>query len=164
MGDIFCIAKIVLAKNTVLEDGQMPRRSRKALANPTGLLPIEGTMKYPHKVVRIIHNPSNQLLFDRSLYLGECLLRCPICGDSFSHALGVYTQLGTDESEGLYRGSYLVARECGERRDAIAVRVQGETCQHRWEIVFQQHKGNTFIRINVLEDGPVSGDGKERKY
>src|ERR1700759_5708864 len=142
----------------------MPRRSREALANSTGLAHRRHPMKYPHKVVKTIHNPSNQLLFDRSLYGDEWILRCPVCGDSFSHAQGVYTQLGPDESEELYRGSYLVARETGERRDAIAVRVHGETCQHRWEVVFQQHKGNTFIRINVLEDGPVSGDGKERKY
>jgi len=68
----------------------------------------------------------------------------------------VYTLLGGDESKGLYRGSHLVARETPYRRDGLAVRVTGE-CGHRWDLVFQQHKGETFLRIDVLEDAP----GKE---
>jgi C4-type Zn-finger protein len=76
---------------------------------------------------------------------------CPVCGDKFSHVQAVYTLLGSDESEGLYRGSHLVARETPYRRDAIAIRVHGETCGHRWDVVFQQHKGETFVRYDILE-------------
>jgi hypothetical protein len=110
--------------------------------------------KNPNKVIRTVENPPDALLFDRFVYGNQSTVRCPVCGDSYSHVQSVYTLLGGDESEGLYRGSYLVARETDFRRDAIAVRVQGETCGHRWDVVFQQHKGHTFVRIDILEDMP----------
>jgi ferredoxin len=109
------------------------------------------TLKYPHKVTQTIDNPADSLIFDRTILCGECVSRCPVCGDQFTHVQGVYTLLGTDESDGLYRGSHLVARESGHRRDAVAVRTQGETCGHRWDLVLQQHKGQTLVRIDVLE-------------
>ena len=74
-----------------------------------------------------------------------------LCGDQFTRVQGVYTLLGTDESDSLYRGSHLVARESGHRRDAVAVRTQGETCGHRWDLVLQRHKGQTLVRVDVLE-------------
>jgi len=100
--------------------------------------------------VRVTHSfdPSNEHLIDHSS--GVPTLPCPVCGGLHSHVQSVYTLLGGDESGGLYRGSYLVARETPYRRDALAVRVHGE-CGHRWDVVFQQHKGNTFLRIDVLE-------------
>lgn len=114
-------------------------------------------------VVKTIEHPTESQLFDHKLF-GEPILRCPVCGDEFSHVQAVYTLLGGDESEGLYRGSHLVARETPYRRDALAVRVHGETCGHRWDVVFQQHKGNTFVRIDILRPD-VSGTGaKERVY
>ena len=114
-------------------------------------------------VTQTIRSPTDSQLFDRKLY-GEAVLRCPVCGDEWSHVQAVYTLLGGDESDGLYRGSHLVARETPYRRDAIAVRVHGEMCGHRWDVVFQQHKGNTFIRIDVLKED-ISGTGtKERRY
>jgi len=30
------------------------------------------------------------------------------------------------------------------------VRISGE-CGHRWDLVLQQHEGNTLIRVDVLE-------------
>lgn len=108
-------------------------------------------MKNQHKVASTINNPSDHVLFDRNFYGNECVVRCPVCGDQFTHVQGVYTLLGGDESDGLYRGSYLIARETDQRRDAIAVRVHGESCGHRWDVVFQQHKGNTFVRVDILE-------------
>ena len=114
---------------------------------------------YQHVVVKTIHNPSDEILFDRS---GIAILRCPICGDTYSHAQAVYTLLGGGESAGLYRGSHLVARETPEDRDAIAVRVYGETCGHRWDVVFQQHEGQTFVRLDVLQDGPACCGSRER--
>jgi hypothetical protein len=124
--------------------------------------------KYTHKVVHTIQDPSDAALFDRNFYSNECVALCPVCGDQYTHVQGVYTLLGGDESDGLYRGSHLVARETPYRRDALAVRVQGETCGHRWDIVFQQHKGNTFVRIDVLETvhgaGPDMAAPRERQY
>jgi hypothetical protein len=124
--------------------------------------------KNQHKVVSTIANPADALLFDRSSYLGQCALRCPVCGEECTHVQGVYTLLGGDESEGPYRGSYLIARETDYRRDAIAVRVQGETCGHRWDVVFQQHKGQTFARLDILEPVPSEEPGlaapMERRY
>jgi hypothetical protein len=52
----------------------------------------------------------------------------------------MYTLLGGDGSDGLYRGSHLDARETSYRRDALAVRVTGE-CGHRWDLIFQQPEG-----------------------
>lgn len=112
------------------------------------------------KVVKSIDNPSDETLFNRNCMYGTLVHSCPVCGHEFSHVQAVYTLLGSDESQGLYRGSHLVARETPYRRDGLAVRVRGE-CGHLWDVVFQQHKGQTFIRVEVLAavEGP-----KERVY
>ena len=108
-----------------------------------------GCMKnYPHKVVTTIHNPDRQVVLTEEY--GQTALCCPVCSSGFSHVVGVFTLLGGDESEGLYHGSYLVARESNESRDGLAVRLRGE-CGHRWEVVFQQLRasprfGSTYLR------------------
>jgi hypothetical protein len=112
--------------------------------------------KYPHRVVTVISNPAAELLLTYAD--GQAALRCPVCGEGFSHVVGVYTLLGGGESGGLYYGSYLVARESGADRDGLAVRVRGE-CGHRWEVVFQQHEGVTHVQINRMEDTPSDKDG-----
>ena len=113
-----------------------------------------------------IDNHRDQHLFDRYLLADVPVLRCPVCGDGWSHVQAIYTLIGGDESDGLYRGSHLIGRETPYRRDALAVSVHGETCGHRWDIVFQQHKGNTLVRIDVLEDIVGSSDQpiRERRY
>src|SRR5215472_5143449 len=108
--------------------------SRKATAN-SNLCPKRFMKnKYSHRVVKVISNPTPEQLLT---YVadGGAALRCPACGDGLSHVVGVYTLLGGGESGGLYYGSYLVARESGEDRDGLAIRVRGE-CSHRWEVVF----------------------------
>lgn len=117
--------------------------------------------KYIHNVLCTIDNPADEVLFDRAALAGDCVLRCPVCRDAFTHVQAVYTLLGGDESDGLYRGSHLVARETAYRRDALAVRVHGETCGHRWDLVFQQHQGQTLVRIDVLE---ANAARDERRY
>jgi hypothetical protein len=119
--------------------------------------------KNPHAVKHTIQPTLPAHIFDLTVGCGPTL-RCPVCGESFSHVQGVYTLLGGDESDGLYWGSYLVARETPYRRDAIAVRVHGETCNHRWDVVFQQHKGVTIVRIDVLDDLTTGAALKERRY
>jgi hypothetical protein len=125
---------------------------------------MEATLKYV-PVTQTIEHPTDSQIFDRKLFgNGAPVLRCPVCGDEWSHVQAAYTLLGGDESDGLYRGSHLVARETPYRRDAIAVRVHGETCGHRWDVVFQQHKGNTFVRIDVLGNDTSGTGTKERRY
>jgi hypothetical protein len=103
------------------------------------------------RVTRTIDNPTDEQLINRKLFAnGTPILCCPVCGFEATHVQAVYTLIGGDESEGLYRGSHLVARETSYRRDALAVRVHGE-CGHLWDIVLQQHKGNTFVRVDVLK-------------
>ena len=127
----------------------------------TGLCPFRRLSLNPHRVVDVFC-PADTQFVDR-LCLGQPVLRCPVCGDNFSHAQGVFTLLGGSSSCGLYRGSHLIARESGYDRDAIAVRVHGETCGHRWDVVFQQHEGQTLLEVHVLD--PKSGPGmKERRY
>jgi len=110
------------------------------------------------KVVSTIENPTNEQLIDRQMFAGEVpVLCCPICRHHCTHIQSVYTLLGGDESRGLYRGSHLVARETPYRRDALAVRVTGE-CGHRWDLVFQQQTGSTFIRIDVLKNEMEPGE------
>ena len=122
-------------------------------------------MKNYVRVTHTIDYPTDEQIFDRVHFSGgQPVLRCPVCGNEFSHVQAVYTLLGGDESFGLIRGCYLVARETPYRRDAIAVRVHGETCGHRWDVVFQQHQGNTFVRIDVLEDLVTGVALKERRY
>jgi hypothetical protein len=113
------------------------------------------------KVTRTIEQPSDEQLFNREISGGIPVLICPTCGYGFSHVQAVYTLIGGDESGGLYRGSHLVARETPYRRDGLAVRVYGE-CGHRWDVVFQQHKGQTFVRVDVLEKDPSGTALKER--
>jgi hypothetical protein len=112
--------------------------------------------KYPHRVVKVVSNPAAETLLTYAD--GQAALRCPVCGDGLSHVVGVYTLLGGGESEGLYYGSYLVARESEVDRDGLAVRVRGE-CGHRWEVVFQQYEGVTHVQINRMEDSPSDKDG-----
>jgi hypothetical protein len=125
---------------------------------------LEAILKHV-PVTQTIDNPTDEQLFDRKNWADRpAILRCPVCGLKFSHVQAVYTLLGGDESEGLYRGSHLVARETPFRRDALAVRVNGETCGHRWDVVFQQHEGQTFVRIDVLKRNVSGSDAQERNY
>ncbi len=116
--------------------------------------------KYSHRVIKAIPNPAAELLLTDMG--GQTALRCPVCGEGFSHVVGVYTVLGGGGSEGLYYGSYLVARESDEDRDGLAIRVRGE-CSHRWEVVFQQHEGVTEVRLNCME-GNLAKDGVYRSF
>lgn len=107
------------------------------------------------RVVRSIEYPNDAQLFDRHSS-NFPHLRCPVCKDNYTHVQAAYSLVGDDESGGGYPGSEIAARTPEWRRDALTVRVHGETCGHCWDLVFQQHKGLTFVRIDVLEDLPAS--------
>jgi hypothetical protein len=110
-------------------------------------------MSHERKVVRTIEEPADALLFDRKFINNAPVLKCPVCGDLYSHVQGASSLIGGDESNGGYPGVAFGGETPG-RRDGLAVRVHGETCGHRWDVVFQQHKGNTFVRIDILDDLP----------
>jgi hypothetical protein len=114
-------------------------------------------MKYV-PVAKTIDSPTDDQIIDRKFFADALpILCCPLCQFEYSHVQAVYTLIGGDESEGLYRGSHLVARETPYRRDALAVRIQGE-CGHLWDLVFQQHKGQTFVRVDVLKTDVKPGE------
>ncbi len=65
-------------------------------------------------------------------------LRCPICRDTYQHA-GAYQRIpGRDSYEAGWGG----------RGDLVIVPVWGE-CEHRWELCFGSHKGETFCFVRV---------------
>jgi hypothetical protein len=80
----------------------------------------------------------------------DWLLLCPVCGFDYTHTEAAFTRVGSDECEA---GIYVDTKPRGTteaRRSALVCVFDGE-CGHRWELVIQQHKGNNFIEINVLE-------------
>ena len=65
-------------------------------------------------------------------------LKCPICGDTYQHAGARQHIPGHDD----YQAGW------GGRGDLIVVPVWGE-CEHRWELCFGSHKGETFAFVRV---------------
>jgi len=74
-------------------------------------------------------------------------LACPVCGFFCTHVISAHVRTGSDEGGKGCRG---VERrgESGDRRDALCVGVEGE-CGHKFNIVFQQHKGVELIQIEI---------------
>lgn len=146
--------------------GRCRAESRKATANPIGLLPIlmEAILKHV-PVTQTIDNPTDEQLFDRRNWADRpAILRCPVCGLEFSHVQAVYTLLGGDESGGLYRDSYLVACETSLSQKCTRLPHSSGDLRHRWDVVFQQHEDHTFVRIGlrkILVSAPAL---KERRH
>jgi hypothetical protein len=72
------------------------------------------------------------------------VLACPTCGYYCTHALGAYTLRGEDESA---RGEGVSE---GYRSGAIVIRFSCEGCGHLFEVIFQQHKGETFVQTRIV--------------
>ena len=106
-------------------------------------------MAKPRVVTKSIEEPSDSLMFDRDV-TNSLVLKCPVCGDTYSHVQSAHSLIGGDESGGGYPGVG-VSGTTPFRRDGLAVRVEGENCGHKWDVVFQQHKGQTFVRIDILQ-------------
>jgi hypothetical protein len=111
-------------------------------------------MPNERRVLRSIESPEGvpESLLDADA--NNAMLKCPVCDDTYSHVRGAHSLLGSDESGGGYKGAEVTGKT-PYRRDALAVRVAGESCGHEWDVVFQQHKGQTFLRIDILQAGPV---------
>lgn len=62
---------------------------------------------------------------------GKLNLCCPTCGFDYTHVQGTRSHLKD--------GDY-----------GLSIIVQGE-CQHWWEVMLTQHKGNTFVYIKPIE-------------
>jgi len=75
-------------------------------------------------------------------------LSCPVCGSAWLHVKSAYARTGGDEGGAGYRG-VKTRGQSGERRDALCIGVEGE-CGHDFNIVLQQHKGNEFLRVEIL--------------
>ena len=65
-------------------------------------------------------------------------LRCPICADTYQHVATWQHIAGRDNYEAGWSG----------RGDLIILPVWGE-CEHRWELCFGSHKGETFCFVRV---------------
>jgi hypothetical protein len=95
---------------------------------------------------------------------GGSLLRCPVCGVESTHTVGAYTRVGSDDGEAeVYRWTQAVGTT-SERRSALVVELRCEE-QHRFGIVFQQHKGQTFLATESLSDYPsLVGSSKQAPF
>jgi hypothetical protein len=65
-------------------------------------------------------------------------LRCPVCADTYQHVERRQTVPGRDAYEAGWGG----------RGDLVVLPVWGE-CEHRWELCFGSHKGETFCFVRV---------------
>jgi hypothetical protein len=68
-------------------------------------------------------------------------LKCPICSDTYQHAETWQHIPGRDNYEAGWGG----------RGDLVIIPVWGE-CEHRWELCFGAHKGETFCFVRVPHD------------
>ena len=79
---------------------------------------------------------------------------CPVCAaDNYVHKIGAAFEIhGSDDfknhfKEGLeYRTHF--------RENGSAMSFWCEMCTHRWELIIQSHKGQTYVYTNRLDDQP----------
>jgi hypothetical protein len=65
-------------------------------------------------------------------------LRCPVCADTYQHVETWQVVPGRDSYEAGWGG----------RGDLVVLPIWGE-CEHRWELCFGSHKGETFCFVRV---------------
>jgi hypothetical protein len=98
------------------------------------------------------HNPQELAKVISFEQWGEAALKCPVCGCNETHVQSAYTRKGSDPGEAI--PAYSGTEQKGttpSRRSALSVLVEGESCGHRFEVIFQQHKGDTFIEVEILK-------------
>ena len=93
-------------------------------------------------------------------YPDELALACPVCGEWYSHIFRVYSRIGGDEGKTPYLGTQGII-EGGERRAAVVVVVQGESCGHWFRLVVQQRKGINLLDCEILS--PEEAQAEEKR-
>ena len=80
-------------------------------------------------------------------------LMCPVCGEDYTHVHSVFTSFGTDPEEGGHPipGTRAHGIRPGWRRDALMITVWCEF-GHVWQLILQQHKGQTLVLVKRLPD------------
>ena len=76
--------------------------------------------------------------------LWDQVINCPTCGLDYTRIEEAHAQIGSDPSEWAPPSGVHVRGKTENRRSALVIQVNGE-CDHKWVIVFQQHKGQTFV-------------------
>lgn len=79
------------------------------------------------------------------------LLLCPKCNGSYTHVTKAYGVEGSDPYEKHSGTIQPIEAVGGWRRGAVAVRVWCEECHSDFDVIFQQHKGQTFVWVEELE-------------
>jgi len=107
--------------------------------------PIQTTMQIGEEV------EADERVFDTA----SARLVCAICGESFVHVHSAYTSFGNDVDEGGHAipGTRAHGVRPGWRRDALVVTVWCEYA-HVFQVIFQQHKGQTLLFVKRLSDSP----------
>jgi len=77
-------------------------------------------------------------------YPWDQVINCPTCGYDYTHIKEAHARIGSDPAEWSPPLGVQVHGKTENRRSALVIQVTGE-CDHKWEIVFQQHKGQTFV-------------------
>ncbi len=83
--------------------------------------------------------------FTDEVYNNEVVLKCPLCGNDYTHPQGAFTRMGRDKGEAkVYEGTVAKGPPTGARRSALVVVFRCESgCL--FELIIQQHKGHNFI-------------------
>jgi hypothetical protein len=84
----------------------------------------------------------------------EGSMLCPTCGYNYNQIIRVSTRLGSDENEAcVYPGTEALGCT-GHRRSALVISFEGE-CEHEWNLVIQQHKGQNFVSVEYDPNAKV---------
>lgn len=107
--------------------------------------PIQTTMQIGEEV------EANEIVFDTS----AARLVCPVCAEEYTHVHSAFTSFGTDPDEGGHPipGTRAHGVRSGWRRDALVISVWCEY-GHAWQLILQQHKGQTLLLCKRLPDSP----------
>ena len=109
------------------------------------------------------HGERVPIMLATEFMAGSSILRCPSCGLNYTHAEHSYTLPGTDKSEGGPFSGVRVASAAnsGDRRSAEVILFSCEGCPDLFEVIFQQHKGNTFVETRTVTRKDAKGDTQE---
>jgi len=88
---------------------------------------VEEIISPPESIARIADAKVSEVVAGENYGYGPSL-RCPVCGSIFAHVRG----RTRNDADGLH------------------VRVEGE-CGHNFNIVFESHKGNVFVHVEIAE-------------